>query len=221
MKRIALFVHKHLSKPTIRMVSFCVVVIVLLTDFLLMVEINAREFLQTSREHGVEVVQAEEGGVPDNQEGITEEELKILREHLEAITINQYPSAAFYRLQKVKKEKKLDDETCFALTKLIGEKSFGKYKNLSRALQYKDPMCQNGYIIGAIAGYVSSSPNVFVDAQDVCAKVTPDEWPVCYQAVGSGFLAYNRGDDILSRAMCEIFMSDDAVMNCIRGVGQL
>lgn len=110
--------------------------------------------------------------------------------------------------------------SCHPIVHEIGREAYRKYQDFAESMQYRDELCNSGYLHGIIEGYFSGTDDVFEAMQTVCSRYAPHSFLAleCYHGIGHGLMYYTANDLPKSLDMCAVYESNFARRQCMNGV---
>ena len=122
------------------------------------------------------------------------------------------------------RERTVTDErllrSCHPLVHELGRAAYARYSDFAEAMQYRDEICNSGYLHGVIEAHFSASEDIFTALEDVCAPYPLGKylsWE-CYHGVGHGLMYYSGNDLPRSLELCDAYEDAFARMSCRNGV---
>jgi hypothetical protein len=138
-----------------------------------------------------------------------------------AIIDTQNPRAALLELANRMKTNPVVFRYCHGIAHEIGHKGYSKYGNFTKALQYQNSICSDGYLHGVIEQHFSRITNtakILSEMKTICAE-TGKEIGRCYHGVGHGVMYYTENDLPKAIAICNSYTTNKrAKGNCLEGV---
>lgn len=150
----------------------------------------------------------------------TDEEFLQIKNSFLKIVEEQNPGVA---LAEMRERIKTDDalsRACHDLIHVIGHASYEKYRDFAKALEYRDELCNSGYIHGVIESYFSETKDVLSAMKTVCNKYKQGSflgWE-CYHGVGHGVMFYTNNDLPKALELCASYGTSVAKSSCVNGV---
>lgn len=148
---------------------------------------------------------------------ISASDMRNLVNQLVAVEYKQNPKVAMDQLKKMLSNNEIANQ-CHAITHIIGNNAYLKYKDINKALQYYDEMCGSGYIHGIIEQRFASIKSDFEVYQILPTICAPENLGICFHGVGHGFMWYSS--DNLPKALsdCDDLQISYRINNCYDGV---
>jgi hypothetical protein len=109
---------------------------------------------------------------------------------------------------------------CHGFVHAIGHEAYRKYRDLDRALLYRNTLCNSGYLHGVIEEYFMSSHDVGAAMKSVCRPYPVGSlmsWE-CYHGVGHGAMHVMQGDLPRSLRLCDSYEKGFARYVCSNGI---
>ncbi len=125
-------------------------------------------------------------------------------------------------LDDIKEKIKTDEpllRSCHSLVHEMGHVAFQKYKDFGTAMQYRDEVCNSGYIHGVIESYFSSSTDILSSMKTVCASYPTGKyisWE-CFHGIGHGLMFYTSNDLPKALSYCDTYTDAFARSSCANG----
>jgi hypothetical protein len=133
---------------------------------------------------------------------------------------NQNPRIALEELRKQINSDNATLRSCHDLVHEIGHQAYKKYADFGEAMQYRDEICNSGYLHGVIEAHFATSTDVFKAMHTVCSPYPAGKflsWE-CFHGIGHGAMFYTSNNLPQSLKMCESLNSSFAVSSCVNGV---
>ncbi len=149
----------------------------------------------------------------------TERYLALERE-LIGLATSSTPRVALDKLRSMIQTDDSVARSCHSLVHEIGRAAYVQYGDFAQALQYRDELCNSGYIHGIIEVYFDAHDSVETAMMTVCDSYTPGtffSWE-CFHGVGHGAMYYSNNDLPVSLALCDRYDASFARDACANGV---
>ncbi len=153
-------------------------------------------------------------------ERLSDVEEKELQDDLKDIVLAQTPTEALERLRIVGKTDPRVLRVCHDLAHFIGHEAMRRYGSFPEATLYQDPLCNSGYLHGAIEEYLSNEPISSSALLHVCEGIRSgsfEEWQ-CIHGIGHGLMFMKRHDLTLAISECEKMPTNARTEYCVNGV---
>ena len=150
---------------------------------------------------------------------LTPQEYAEVRDKYLLVLMSENPRVA---LDKLREETKWNDSvvrSCHALAHDLGHHAYEKYQDFGKAVQYKDELCNSGYLHGVIEAHFSKSADIFTTLQTVCSNYSTTTfvgWE-CYHGVGHGLMYYTSNNLPESIKLCGEYADISAAGWCRNG----
>ena len=152
-----------------------------------------------------------------NESQINAAEMRKLVNNLVTITNDQNPKVALDTLKGMLTNDRIANE-CHAITHILGNTAYIKYKDVTKALTYNDEMCGSGYMHGIVEEVFSKAKNdseIYLSLSAICA---PENLGICFHGVGHGFMWYSSDNLDTSLSSCDSLQTPYKQNNCFDGV---
>ena len=151
---------------------------------------------------------------------IKETDFLAEKERLLSIVKTDTPREALNELARQARIEPVISSSCHELAHEIGQASQAKYQSFAEAVQYRDELCNSGYLHGVIEAYFVQSSNILTALQAVCPTHNPGSflgWE-CYHGVGHGVMFYTNNDLPRAITLCETYEDEASEDSCINGL---
>jgi plastocyanin len=152
--------------------------------------------------------------------GLSDERFEERKDEFLTLVREENPRVALDRIRGEIETDAALSRSCHALVHEIGREAYEKYGDFGKAMEYRDELCNSGYLHGIIESKFSQSEDVFADMKSMCAPYPQGSylsWQ-CYHGIGHGAMFYTANDLPRSLKMCDGYESDFGRSSCANGV---
>lgn len=167
-----------------------------------------------------EISQATRISIRKDLQELSVEEFKLRKKVLIDILNSEDPRKALERLRIDMKNDDAVIRSCHAFAHEIGRASYEKYDDFGMAIQFRDEICNSGYLHGVIENHFKDSKDIVATLSSVCSRYLPEKfigWE-CYHGVGHGVMFFTDNDLSQSLSLCETYENSGARFACINGI---
>jgi hypothetical protein len=142
-----------------------------------------------------------------------------IREELYTLVEQENPRAALDRMRALMKEDPELLRSCHPFMHQIGRRAYARYGSFAEAAQYRDDICNSGYLHGAIEAHFLTVSDPVAAMRTICEGYEPNRYPSwqCYHGVGHGVMFFKKNDLPAALALCGEYASSFARGTCANG----
>ena len=144
---------------------------------------------------------------------------QAIRDEVLALVEQENPRVALTRLRALMKDDPALLRTCHPFMHQIGQRAYVRYGSFAEAAQYRDDLCNSGYLHGVIEGHFSTTRDPLNSMKTLCAGYEPNKYASwqCYHGIGHGLMFFKRNDLPAVLALCNAYELDFARGTCANG----